>query len=111
MPNPTRRDALRITAGAAVALPMMATTAVAATHTVTIQNFAFNPANLTISAGDTVTWINADSTQHSALDLGGAFDTNLINPGASASLTFNGRGTFNYRCGPHQNMRGSITIT
>lgn len=111
MTNPTRRDAMRISAAAAIALPLMATKAAAAAHTVTIQNFAFNPASLQIAAGDTVTWVNADNTQHSALDLNGAFDTDLIDPGQSASLTFGSAGSFNYRCGPHSKMRGSITIS
>jgi plastocyanin len=30
--------------------------------------------------------------------------------GDSARLTFNSRGTINYRCRPHRNMRGTITI-
>jgi plastocyanin len=104
-----RRSVLKL-AGLGAALPLIPTQAAAASHTVTIQNFAFNPANLTIAAGDTVTWVNADNTAHSALDLNGAFDTDLIQPGGSASLTFGGAGTFNYRCGPHPNMRASITI-
>ncbi len=109
-----RRTALRIAASAA-ALPLAAAVVRAeghsTTHTVVIQNFAFTPADLQIKAGDTVTWVNQDTTQHSVLDLGGAFDTDLINPGASASLTFASAGSFNYRCRPHGNMRGSITIS
>lgn len=107
----TRRDFLRATAAAAAALPVLATTARAqTTHTVSIENFSFNPASITIAPGDTVTWVNNDTTRHSALDLNGAFDTGLIAPGQSASLTFGGSGTFNYRCRPHGNMRGSITV-
>ena len=108
----TRRDFLRNSAAAALALPVLATAARAqTTHTVTIKNMAFSPANLTISAGDTVTWVNEDRMRHSAEDLNGAFDTGLLANGQSASLTFSGAGSFNYRCGPHANMRGSITIT
>jgi len=107
----TRRTFLRSAIAATAALPVLATTARAqTTHTVTIKNMAFSPANLTISAGDTVTWVNEDRMRHSAEDLNGGFDTGLIANGQSASLTFNSAGTFNYRCGPHRNMRGSITI-
>ena len=63
-----------------------------------------------INAGDTVMWVNEDSARHSATDLNGAFDTGLLAKGASASLTFGGAGTFNYRCTPHSAMRGTITI-
>jgi len=108
----TRRDFLRNSAAAALALPALATAARAqTTHTVTIKNMAFSPADLTISAGDTVTWVNEDRMRHSAEDLNGGFDTGLLGNGDSASLTFNSAGSFNYRCGPHRNMRGSITIT
>lgn len=112
MTDITRRAALRI-AAAATALPFVAVRAAAATtHTVVIQNFAFNPANLQIAAGDTVTWVNQDSAAHSAWEsVNNAFDTGLIQPGQSASLTFGGPGTIAYRCRPHGNMRGTITIS
>lgn len=109
----TRRQFLRTAAAGIAALPVLATAARAqTTHTVTIKNMAFSPANLTISAGDTVTWVNEDRPRHSAWeDSGNAFDTGLLANGDSASLTFNGAGSFSYRCRPHGNMRGTITIT
>ncbi|WP_281981943.1 cupredoxin domain-containing protein [Thalassorhabdomicrobium marinisediminis] len=107
----TRRTFLRTAAGLA-ALPALATTARAqTTHTVRIRNMAFTPADLTINAGDTVTWINEDRMRHSAWqDTGNAFDTGLLSPGDSASLTFGGPGGFSYRCRPHASMRGTITV-
>lgn len=113
MTNPTRRNVLRLGASL-LALPLAAATANAASHTtahtVVIKDMKFTPENLVINAGDTVTWVNEDSMRHSATDLNGAFDTGLLAKGASASLTFNGAGAFNYRCTPHANMRGTITI-
>lgn len=108
----TRRDFLRTGAASLAALPVLATVARAqTTHTVTIKNFSFSPAQLTIAVGDTVTWVNEDSPRHSAWeDSGNAFDTGLLATGASASLTFGSAGTFSYRCRPHGNMRGSITV-
>uniref|UniRef100_UPI0024900A5D plastocyanin/azurin family copper-binding protein n=1 Tax=Pseudophaeobacter arcticus TaxID=385492 RepID=UPI0024900A5D len=72
----TRRDFLRTGAATLAALPVLATTARAqTTHTVTIKNMAFSPANLTIAAGDTVTWVNEDRPRHSAWeDSGNACD-------------------------------------
>lgn len=109
----TRRDFLRRSAATLAALPVLATTARAqTTHVVTIKNMAFSPADLTISAGDTVTWVNEDRMRHSAWeDSGNAFDTGLLANGESASLTFNGAGSFSYRCRPHSGMRGTITIS
>ena len=114
MTHLTRRAALRLAASAA-ALPLAATIAQAdghaTNHTVVIKDFAFTPANITIKAGDTITWVNEDSAEHSAWDLNDAFDTGLLSTGQSAALTFNSAGTFSYRCRPHGNMRGTITIT
>ena len=109
----TRRDFLRRSAATLAALPVLATTARAQTmHTVTIKNMSFSPANLTISAGDTVTWVNEDRPRHSAWDdSGNAFDTGLLGNGDSASVTFNTAGSFNYRCRPHAGMRGTITVS
>jgi len=113
MTNPTRRDALRLGA-ALVALPLTATLARAdghaTAHTVVIKDFAFNPANITIKAGDSITWINEDGMRHTATELNGAFDTGLLSKGQSATLTFGGAGKFDYRCTPHNGMRGSITV-
>tara|TARA_R110002051_G_scaffold7041_6_gene33181 strand:- start:16679 stop:17023 length:345 start_codon:yes stop_codon:yes gene_type:complete len=114
MTHPTRRDALRLGA-ALVALPLTATLARAAAdttaHTVVIKNFAFDPADLVINAGDSVTFVNQDGARHTATDLNGAFDTGLLSKGQEATLTFGGAGQFSYRCTPHSKMRGTITIS
>lgn len=114
--NPSRRAVLRLAASAA-ALPLAATVANAAshaaheTHTVTISNFAFSPANLSIKAGDSVVFINQDSAPHTATADNGSFDTGNLGRGAQATLTFNAPGTFSYFCAIHPMMKGSITIS
>ena len=114
MTHPTRRDALRLGA-ALVALPLTAAVARAdahaTAHTVVIKGMKFIPADLAIKAGDTVTWINEDRMRHSATDLNGAFDTGLLAQGEESTMTFGGAGKFEYRCTPHANMRGTITIS
>lgn len=106
----TRRTFLKNTGAAAFILPALAQNAQAATHTVTIKNMAFSPAQLTIAAGDTVTWVNEDRARHSAMHLDGAFDTDLLSRGESGSITFNTAGTFDYRCRPHSHMRATVTV-
>ena len=44
----------------------------AATHAVTISEFAFSPATLTVTAGDTVTWTNEDPVQAAPATAGGS---------------------------------------
>lgn len=110
MTKPTRRDVLRL-AAALPAVPLLATQAQAATHQVSIQGFAFVPANLTISAGDTVVFTNNDGAPHTATADNGSFDTGRLSRGQSAQLTFSGAGTFSYFCAVHPNMKGSITVS
>ena len=70
-----RRAALRAifgTAAASVFATGFARRGHAATHTVTIRNFAFEPATLTVAAGDTVTFTNADGAPHTATRIFGS---------------------------------------
>ena len=108
----TNRITRRRCLGLMAATPIIAATqAKAATHTVTIQGFAFSPSALTIAAGDTVVFTNADSAPHTATASNGAFDTGRLNNGQSAQLRFGSAGSFSYVCAFHPNMTGSITVT
>ena len=81
-----------------------------ATHAVAIADFAFAPATLTITAGDTVTWTNEDQIEHTATSTTGAFDSGLLGQGASYSFTFTTPGTYAYLCTPHPSMTGQIVV-
>jgi len=81
------------------------------TQAIDIANFAFSPASVTIEAGTTVTWTNSDGVTHTATGTGGEFDTGNIASGASASITFDNEGTFNYICSIHPQMTGTIVVT
>jgi plastocyanin len=85
--------------------------ALAAEESVTIEGFAFGPADLTVSVGDTVTWSNQDSAAHTATADGGAFDTGNISAGSSDSVTFSKAGTFAYHCSIHPSMSGTIRVS
>ena len=81
-----------------------------ATHGVAIADFAFSPATLTITVGDTVTWTNEDQIEHTATSTTGAFDSGLLGQGESYSFTFMTPGTFDYLCTPHPTMTGQIVV-
>ena len=96
---------------AAAALPMVGVAATAqaqTTHTVAIRGFAFEPADLTINAGDTVIWVNEDDAPHTAT--GGGFDTGALNKGEQRGFRFTSSGSINYRCTIHPAMRATLTI-
>jgi LPXTG-motif cell wall-anchored protein len=82
----------------------------AASGSVTIADFQFTPAQITINQGDTVTWTNNGPTSHSATAPDGSFDTGVFPAGQSRSHTFNDAGTFSYICTPHPNMHGTIVV-
>src|SRR6185436_13714571 len=69
-------------AGMAMAAPAGnaagASTAVA-TDSVSIKNFAFSPATVTVTAGSTVVWTNDDSIQHDITFDGGSIASSVLN--------------------------------
>jgi plastocyanin len=65
---------------------------------VTIADFQFTPATITIHAGDTVTWTNAGPSAHTATARDGSFDTGVLQRGQTASHAFTQPGTFAYFC-------------
>jgi plastocyanin len=81
-------------------------------HAVTIKDFAYAPASLTVATGTTVKFTNEDSTNHTATSTGqGRFDTGTIGKGQSKSVTLHTPGTFSYVCSFHPFMHGSITVS
>jgi plastocyanin len=76
--------------------------------TVTEQNFAFNPASVTVKVGDTVTFTNQDSAAHEVLidgqDLGSQAQ------GASVTWKATKAGTFPFSCKIHPSMTGQVTV-
>ena len=107
-----RRRAARLAALAGLLLFIaLASTAAGANATVTIAGFAFDPASVTINAGDSVTWTNHDQAAHSVVFTGGGPRTGVLATGASATLTFVTAGTFNYICGIHgAAMSGTLIV-
>ncbi len=79
-------------------------------NAVTIQNFAFSPATITVKAGDSVTWTNQDSAGHSATADDNSFDTGVLPQGQSKSITFSKAGTYTYHCSVHPNMKATVIV-
>lgn len=79
-------------------------------QTVTIKDFSFGPASITVNAGDTVTWTNQGPTAHSATADDGSFDTGVFGAGASRSHTFDAPGTIAYHCTPHPFMTATVRV-
>jgi len=79
---------------------------------VKIDNFTFEPRELVIPVGTTVTWQNADDVPHTATGNGEnpAFDSGPLDTDDKFSFTFSKPGTFAYYCKVHPHMTGVITV-
>ena len=80
------------------------------TAAVDIVGFQFEPGDLTVARGTTVTFTNSDDFEHSAVADDDSFDTGAIAGGASADVTFDEAGEFPYLCGIHNYMKGMIVV-
>jgi plastocyanin len=78
--------------------------------TVNIHDHAFDPAQLNVAPGTTVTFVNNDTEPHTATADNGLFDTGVLEPGYSFDVFFDGTGTVTYHCELHPDMQGSIVV-
>lgn len=109
--------------GSASAIPKMPNTATAAPtgsapatpvgpNSVTIKNFAFHPAALTVKAGTTVTWTNQDPEPHTVTSQGqGPLHSTALASGARYPYKFTTPGTYKYVCSIHPFMTATVTVT
>ncbi|GAC1392887.1 MAG: hypothetical protein NVSMB46_09800 [Candidatus Saccharimonadales bacterium] len=83
-----------------------------APNSVTIKDYMFTPAKMTVKVGTTITWTNQDSTKHTVTkDSGDGPDSEFFGMGKTFTYTFNKAGTYTYHCDPHPYMHGSIEVT
>lgn len=85
--------------------------ALAADAQVKIANFTFDPPTLTVKAGTTVTWINADDIPHLVSEKDGKFHSSALDTNDKFSQTFSTAGTVEYFCAIHPHMTGRIVVT
>ena len=77
---------------------------------VTIDNFSFTPATLTVAAGTTVTWINHDDVQHTVTASDKSFDSGAIDTDGTFAHEFTTPGTYAYHCAIHPTMTAQIIV-
>ena len=78
---------------------------------VTIDNYAFSPADLTVKVGTTVTWTNKDAAGHSVIANDNSWgSSNLLKTGQSYRYPFLKAGTYSYHCGIHTEMKATISV-
>lgn len=115
------RKLAMLTAGLAVALglgltavglaPGSETTAEAqAANAITINQFQYNPAELTAKAGQAITVTNNDDFPHTVTAKDGAFDVTVPAKG-TATVTVPKPGKYDYTCTLHPGQHNPASIT
>jgi plastocyanin len=92
------------------AMLALKTVAAEEANEIKIDNFAFNPPELTVAVGTTVMWVNHDDITHSVVDKNKAFRSKALSTNNSFSFTFATAGTYDYSCGVHPQMMGKIVV-
>jgi amicyanin len=76
---------------------------------------SYNPNLIEIKAGDTVTWINSDSSPHTVTSSSSSsndsnFDSGVVRSGEAFSFTFEKEGQYSYFCTLHPSMVGTVVV-
>jgi plastocyanin len=81
-----------------------------ATRQVIIHEMRFEPAELTVTAGDTVEWVNRDLVPHTATAQSREWDSGNIVADASWRTVVPTRGAYPYVCLFHPGMRAQLIV-
>ena len=98
----------RLAIAAAISLCLSGAHAVETTN-VMIDNFTFEPAQLTVKVGTTVTWKNRDDIPHTVVSAG-KFRSKTMDTDDSFSFTFTTAGDYKYFCSLHPHMTGMVKV-
>jgi plastocyanin len=79
--------------------------------TVSIQDFSFSPAQMTVPQGTTVTWTNKGPSPHTTTADDGTWDSGTMEQGEDFSFTFDKPGTYTYHCSIHPDMTATIKVS
>ena len=77
---------------------------------VKIDNFTFNPQQITVKAGATVVWTNGDDIPHTVTSTTMAFRSQALDTDDKFSFTFATPGKYDYFCSLHPHMTGTIVV-
>lgn len=98
-----------LTLAAAILLPVTTARADDANMEVHIDNFVFQPPELKIKVGTTVTWTNRDDIPHTVVSAG-KFRSKTLDTDDKFSFTFTDAGDYKYFCSLHPHMTGMIKV-
>jgi plastocyanin len=97
-------------AGVAVCSAVYAVAAPSAETRVSIDNFSFKQASVTVPVGTKIVWENDDDIPHSIVEMQGKFHSPALDTEDKYGFTFDVAGTFEYFCGLHPFMKGKVVV-
>lgn len=77
---------------------------------VSISNFRYDPAELSVTIGDTVVWMNDDALLHTASADSGAWSSPEMRQGERFTYVALRAGRFPYHCTAHPVMRATLIV-
>ena len=75
-----------------------------------VYGSSFSPKTVTITAGDTIRWVNKDNDNHQIYADRGAFVSAILRPNQVFSFTFRAAGTYTYKDELHPKIRGTVIV-
>ena len=79
-------------------------------HEVTIDNFMFTPATLTVNVGTPITWTNHDDIPHTVVSDDKTFKSRALDTDEKFTFTPTKPGTYSYFCSIHPKMVGKVVV-
>ena len=76
-----------------------------------MKNFQYQPAQLNVKPGETVTFRNDDIYAHTVTADDGSFNSGLIPGGKTWTLKITQPATIAYHCIPHPNMKAQLVVS
>jgi plastocyanin len=70
----------------------------------------YGPRHLTVPRGAEVTWEFGGDAAHTVTEVGGLFDSDILEPGDKYVLTFADPGEYEYYCTLHHAMQGTLVV-
>jgi plastocyanin len=78
--------------------------------TVRIDGMRFVPEKITVKPGTTVTWVHGSQMPHTISGNADGLRSGTLYNGQQFSHTFKAEGSYDYTCGLHPSMRGSVVV-
>ena len=74
-----------------------------------MKDMAYTPADITVSVGDTIEWVNPDTIVHTVTAPSQGWDENVF-PKKTQKEVVKTAGKIEYNCQYHPKMHGTITV-